>query len=80
MELKRHWLGQHWYLPGAAGNDINKTNVPNIRLTYRHQTLIEELSMLKTSEVGTSPSQTSAKTLATALDVNLRYKDAMNKL
>ena len=24
MEVKRHWLGQHWYLPGAAGNEINK--------------------------------------------------------
>jgi AMP deaminase len=24
MELKRHWLGQEWYLPGAGGNDINK--------------------------------------------------------
>lgn len=24
MEIKRHWLGQQWYLPGAAGNDINK--------------------------------------------------------
>lgn len=24
MEVKRHWLGQNWYLPGAAGNDINK--------------------------------------------------------
>lgn len=24
MEVKRHWLGQKWYLPGAAGNDINK--------------------------------------------------------
>ena len=24
MEIKRHWLGQKWYLPGAAGNDINK--------------------------------------------------------
>ena len=26
MELKRHWLGQQWYLPGAAGNDINKVS------------------------------------------------------
>ena len=26
MEVKRHWLGQQWYLPGAAGNDINKVN------------------------------------------------------
>ena len=24
MEVKRHWLGKEWYLPGAAGNDINK--------------------------------------------------------
>jgi len=24
MEVKRHWLGQHWYLPGDAGNEINK--------------------------------------------------------
>ncbi|GJE88462.1 AMP deaminase [Phanerochaete sordida] len=46
MEIKRHWLGQKWYLPGSAGNDINKTNVPNIRLEYRRQTLLEELTMI----------------------------------
>lgn len=46
MEVKRHWLGQTWYLPGAAGNDIHKTNVPNIRLAYRHQTLVEELELV----------------------------------
>lgn len=27
MEVKRHWLGQHWYLPGDAGNEINKVSV-----------------------------------------------------
>jgi len=47
MEVKRHWLGQSWYLPGAAGNDMNKTNVPNLRLEYRRQTLVEELTMIK---------------------------------
>ncbi|KXN87062.1 AMP deaminase [Leucoagaricus sp. SymC.cos] len=47
MEIKRHWLGRHWYLPGAGGNDINKTNVPDIRLAYRHQTLVGELEMIK---------------------------------
>ncbi|PSS06584.1 hypothetical protein PHLCEN_2v3642 [Hermanssonia centrifuga] len=26
MEIKRHWLGQKWYLPGAAGNDIHKVS------------------------------------------------------
>ncbi|KAH8104666.1 hypothetical protein BXZ70DRAFT_605287 [Cristinia sonorae] len=46
MEVKRHWLGQKWYLPGAAGNDINKTNVPDIRLEYRRQTLVEELNTI----------------------------------
>ncbi|KAG6835953.1 hypothetical protein H0H93_012915 [Arthromyces matolae] len=24
MEIKRHWIGHQWYLPGSAGNDINK--------------------------------------------------------
>jgi len=47
MEVKRHWLGSEWYLPGAAGNDINKTNVPDIRLAYRHQTLLGELDMIR---------------------------------
>ena len=68
MEIKRHWLGNCWYLPGAAGNDINKvhdfslfdspvykqcslrsmqTNVPDIRLAYRHQTLLDELNMIR---------------------------------
>ncbi|PPQ82299.1 hypothetical protein CVT26_013962 [Gymnopilus dilepis] len=47
MAIKRHWLGKNWYLPGAAGNDINKTNVPDIRLAYRHQTLLSELAMIQ---------------------------------
>ena len=28
MEVKRHWLGQHWYLPGDAGNEINRVSLP----------------------------------------------------
>ncbi|ORX35953.1 hypothetical protein BD324DRAFT_512747 [Kockovaella imperatae] len=46
MQVKKHWIGQKWYLPGSAGNDIHKTNVPNIRLAYRHATLLEELSLI----------------------------------
>ncbi|CAK5277411.1 unnamed protein product [Mycena citricolor] len=66
MELKRHWLGHQWYLPGAAGNDIHKTNVPNIRLAYRHQTLIEELHMIsiKTSASTSTPSQLAPELIA----------------
>lgn len=47
MEVKRHWLGHQWYLPGAAGNDIHKTNVPDTRLAYRHTTLVGELDMIR---------------------------------
>lgn len=65
MQVKKHWLGKKYYLPGVIGNDIDKvstsvwehvnhgirwsdlcpfqTNVPNIRLAYRHATLLEEL-------------------------------------
>lgn len=24
MQVKKHWLGKKWYLPGVAGNDIDK--------------------------------------------------------
>uniref|UniRef100_A0A7S2V8T3 AMP deaminase n=1 Tax=Fibrocapsa japonica TaxID=94617 RepID=A0A7S2V8T3_9STRA len=39
---KRHFLGDHFRLPGAQGNDIRMTNVPDIRLQYRDETLKEE--------------------------------------
>ncbi|KAI1296080.1 AMP deaminase [Mortierella claussenii] len=46
-KVKKHWIGKKWFLPGVAGNDMTKTNVPNIRLAFRHETLREELDMLK---------------------------------
>jgi len=46
MQVKKHWIGHKWYLPGSAGNDIHKTNVPDIRLVYRHTTLLEELALI----------------------------------
>lgn len=46
MQVKKHWIGNKWYFPGLAGNDIHKTNVPNIRLAYRHATLLEELTLI----------------------------------
>ena len=32
IEIKRHWLGQKFYLPGAAGNEINKASAPGLSL------------------------------------------------
>ena len=42
--FKRHFLGDHYDAPGAAGNDIRMTNVPDIRVMYRHETLTNELA------------------------------------
>lgn len=44
--IKAQWLGESWYLPGEAGNDISKTNVPSIRLCYRKETLLNELTLI----------------------------------
>lgn len=44
--FKRHFVGETYELPGAAGNDIAQTNVPNIRLSYRYETLQSELQFV----------------------------------
>lgn len=43
---KQHWLGYDYFNEGVQGNDITRTNVPDIRVSYRTDTLIEELSAL----------------------------------
>lgn len=46
MEIKRHWLGRDWFRAGAEGNSVDKTNVPNVRVAFRYNTLIEERTMV----------------------------------
>ena len=46
MEIKRHWLGRRFFLPGPSGNDVSKTNVPDMRLQYRNETLKQELAFV----------------------------------
>ena len=43
---KRHWLGKDYWREGPAGNDINLTNVPNIRLQFRHENLCAERALV----------------------------------
>ena len=45
-KVKKRWLGDQYLVAGPAGNDIHKTNVPNVRMTYRYQTLMEERLMV----------------------------------
>lgn len=32
-----HWVGKNYYKRGAEGNDIHKTNVPHMRVEFRHE-------------------------------------------
>ena len=47
--LKQHWLGPNYMQGGHEGNEITKTNVPDIRASYRHETLLDELQILATA-------------------------------
>ncbi|XP_029378023.1 AMP deaminase 3b isoform X1 [Echeneis naucrates] len=57
---KKHFIGPNYLEDGPEGNDIRRTNVAQIRMAYRHETLCNELSFLVDAvktEVGTSPVQ-----------------------
>ena len=41
-ELKQRWLGPNYHLPGVEGNNVAKSNVPNIREKFRYETLGSE--------------------------------------
>uniref|UniRef100_A0A0N5CE63 AMP deaminase n=1 Tax=Strongyloides papillosus TaxID=174720 RepID=A0A0N5CE63_STREA len=42
-KIKIYWLGVNYKEEGVPGNDISRTNVPDSRIAFRHETLIEEL-------------------------------------
>ncbi|KAG2201548.1 hypothetical protein INT47_007425 [Mucor saturninus] len=46
-KIKQRWIGKNYQKSGVEGNDMSKTNVPNIRVDYRYETLLEELNALR---------------------------------
>ena len=42
-QAKQNWLGLNYTKEGVAGNDVTRTNVPDIRVAYRYETLVDEL-------------------------------------
>lgn len=68
--IKARWLGKNWYKAGEEGNDITKTNVPSIRLCYRHDTLLDELDIIYEGDVPND-----VKVLPTYV-----YKDSANQI
>lgn len=43
---KKYFLGVNYLKDGPEGNDIRRTNVAQIRMAYRHDTMCNELSFL----------------------------------
>uniref|UniRef100_A0A0N4ZU19 AMP deaminase n=1 Tax=Parastrongyloides trichosuri TaxID=131310 RepID=A0A0N4ZU19_PARTI len=43
-KIKMYWLGSNWKKEGIAGNDISRTNIPDSRISMRHELLVEELT------------------------------------
>jgi len=43
---KKHWVAAEYWRPGPDGNDIHKTNVPNLRLRFRYDTYMDEMRLV----------------------------------
>jgi AMP deaminase len=44
--VKQHWLGPNYMREGVEGNDMSRTNVPDIRVAFRYETLMQELTTI----------------------------------
>ncbi len=44
---KQHRVGKDYWEPGPVGNDIKKTNVPNVRVQFRHDVLEAEKALIR---------------------------------
>jgi AMP deaminase len=53
--VKKSWLGVTYNRSGRAGNDVNFSNVPDLRVAYRESCLKEELSLLHGAQEGRIP-------------------------
>ncbi|KAH3683268.1 hypothetical protein WICPIJ_005737 [Wickerhamomyces pijperi] len=45
-KIKQHWLGKQCHLSGVKGNNVEKSNVPDIRASYREETLKTEHDLI----------------------------------
>ncbi|KAF2354251.1 AMP deaminase [Trinorchestia longiramus] len=78
-ELKRFWAGPNYTREGVAGNDIKRTNVPNIRAAYRYETLVEELTNIfshtDSPDHKSTPTKTGAETTASTASQHVQTED-----
>lgn len=65
-EFKQHWIGANYRREGVEGNDIQRTNLPDIRISFRYETLLDELNHLRDHQPDHK-----AKTISMSLAANL---------
>ena len=46
LQIKMHWVHKHYWKPGPDGNDIHKTNVPNLRMRFRYDCHTDEMQLV----------------------------------
>lgn len=44
--IKKHWIGKEYDIPGPNGNVVEKTNVPNVRMSFRYETHAHEFELM----------------------------------
>ncbi|EEQ85269.1 hypothetical protein RJZ56_001346 [Blastomyces dermatitidis] len=47
LSLKHRWLGPTCHRPGVEGNNMAKSNVPDLREQFRQETLLGELTLIE---------------------------------
>eukprot|EP00798_Chlamydomonas_sp_ICE-L_P025331 gene25331-10987_t len=43
---KKHWVGDEYWRLGPEGNDVQRTNVPDMRLRFRYDTYADEMRLV----------------------------------
>ncbi|OIW02119.1 hypothetical protein TanjilG_26659 [Lupinus angustifolius] len=49
-QAKLRWLGDKYFVRGSEGNNIQKSNVPNIRISFRYETWKDEMQYIYAGE------------------------------
>lgn len=72
FQVKQHFIGANYMREGVMSNDIKRTNVPDIRVGYRYETICDELRGLipqpQHESVPPTPSPIPQKTLQMAVE------------
>ena len=53
--LKQHWLGKSYWKEGTEGNEVRKTNVPDLRRGYRWWELRKQRGIIETYAESSAP-------------------------